>query len=515
MGKLVINIIVEAKLIISVKEIRSLNETAFQTLKQIFTYKNPKFIDNEKWGYSNYGVPKHLTSYELESGRMLISRGGQDKVEKQLNKFDISVQWVDRTLVCESVDFEQSNVILREDQDHALFVMSDFDNGCLQAYASFGKTLSALELIRRIRQPAIIIVHTTFLQEQWIKEASDPKLFNLPKSEIGGVGGLFGGKKRRYRKLNICLYHSLMNPEHLNFFKDRVGLVWFDEGQKTPIEGVQQVVNHFRARYRYSGSANFKRKDGKQFLTFDAFGPVRHVVPEKNSASKILAKVNLIPSPYEDHDYDGSNYTAMITAMSKDRARNILICKRGIKKVRQGKLVLIFVERKEQAGVLAKMLSNFRVDMLLGGVNTAEVKRDKKMSPAVKKILLEYDDKGAYARIERLADKKKLDFVIGSQKSEVGLSIRTIDHGIVTTPMGNNDERFQQAKGRPERTYSESQENYFGHKKAIPEIDVIVDYKMPVSKRAADKIKEKYGNAVRTIKRKTKKNTVLRKGREE
>ena len=53
----VIDAIVEATLIIKINDIREANDqgaVAYETLKRLLTYKNPKFIENEKWGYSNF-----------------------------------------------------------------------------------------------------------------------------------------------------------------------------------------------------------------------------------------------------------------------------------------------------------------------------------------------------------------------------------------------------------------------------------------------------------------------------
>jgi superfamily II DNA or RNA helicase len=583
-----LEVVVEDRLILSTIELKKLNSLAFKTVKQIFTYDNPKYLENEKWGRQNFDTPQFLKSYEIYDSKMFISRGGKAKLETQLFKFKIEVVYIDRTLVCKSVDFNQSNVALRDDQEAALKIMRRFEDGCMVAYTSFGKTIFLMELARIIAQPTLVIVHTTFLQEQWIKEATDKKKFNLSKDQIGGVGGVFSGKKRKFGDLNVCLYQSLENEEHVDFFKERVGCVMFDEGQKSPIEGVQKVTNKFRGRYRFTASANLERADGKQFLTYDTYGPVRHVVEEVESASKILAKVIVVKSDYEDTDYDYDNqYSTMLTRMGINKNRNILICKRAITKVRQGKLVMILVERKAQALILKKYLSKFRVEMLLGPTNwrdfdkqsvidaslapTAKllrvlkksleaegipytddeidngdyafikgvinnyelefdseengdgidlnargmVKRLKEipkatiemldtMTPTMIRYAREYDDKGAYKKINALAEKKDLDIIIGTQKAEVGLNIRTLDHGIVTTPAFGNTERGGQIKGRFERTYSEEQELFFGHKKPTPTLDLIYDTALRPSRNAISQARADYAGSIFNL-RKNKK----------
>jgi superfamily II DNA or RNA helicase len=530
--EMVIDVTIESCLVIKVGDIKKISAAAWATTKQLFTYKNPKYLENEKWGYSNFDTPRYLHTFEVHGGLMYVSRGGYERLENHLKKFKATINPIDRTFVGPSIRFEHNNIILREDQNRWVNDLLKFKYGCGQAYTSFGKTVASSAIIQKIGQVTTILVHTTFLQSQWIEELTNPKLFNIDPNDIGGVGGIFSSKKkfvaklgaksdykkRKMGKVNVCLYQSLCKPDHLKFFEKETGLLIFDEGQKSPIEGVQKVINKFRCRYKYAVSAGFIRKDGKEFMTFDTFGPIRVVAVEKASDSKILSQIFLVKSNYEDEQYkEDGNYTSMITRMGRDRDRNILICKRGLAKVKKGKLVLILVERKEQAARLFRMLSNFKVDMLLGSVNPKKVKEDQRtkeeirakkkpkfLPKTIQDILLNYDETTAYDRIKTLANKKKLQFIIGTQKAEVGLSIRPLDHVIVTTLAGNNMERFNQIKGRPERTYSEKQEEFFGGKKERPTIDVIVD-NMRISQNAAEAIKDKYGDdVIRLNKRRTK-----------
>lgn len=521
-----INVIVEACLIVNINEIRQASSEGaviYETLKRVFTYKNPKFLENEKWGRSNFNTPKFLKSYEVHDGNMHISRGCLDNLISHVKQFNVDVVTIDRTLVSETIYFNQSNTILRDDQNKFAKELLQHTYGSGVAYTSFGKTVVLLEIAKRVMQRTLVIVHTTFLQEQWINEMRNVNLFNIDPDRIGGVGGIFSGKKRRLGDINVCLYHSLMTEEHLKFFEPHIGLVLFDEGQKSPIEGVQAVVNRFRARYRYTVSADLKRKDGKEFLTFDTFGPVRSFAEEQASDSKILSRIYLVPTGYRDPDYDNDNdYTSMISKMARDKARNIFICKRALRKVKEKKLVLIFVERKEQAAILYRMLSkSYRVDMLLGPINKKSVTGDQRtpkemkeglpprfLPKSIMRVLCEYDDKNAYKRIIKLAAKKNLDIIIGTQKAEVGFSVRTIDHLVITTPAGNNSERIKQIFGRAERTYKQEEVDYFGHEKPIPTVDVLVD-KTRASRNAAENIATKYGKRVVSIKKKTE--IILRK----
>lgn len=524
---MVLNVVISNCLIIDLPELHRLKngEEVQKGIEKLLTYKNPKHAEALRFGYSTWGIPTHLYSYEYSGDNrgMMISRGAKKRVAKYLGVHGIQINYIDQTLVTLRVDYSHSKTVLRGEQNLCVGDMLKHDDGVVIAYTSFGKTVTALEYIRKIGQRAIIIVHTTFLQDQWIAEITNPKTFNMDIKDVGGVGGSF--KKRKMGKINVCLYHSLKKDDNLEFFIPYIGCVITDEVQKSPIDDIQKCANMFPARYRKGVSARIERKDGKEFLTLDSFGDVIHTAIEKDGDSKVISSITIVPTGYEDivpdmtpEMLDGtepipSRYqttpVGAITRLGADRERNILICKLAISKMRQGKLVLIFVERKEQAGYLMKMLSKFRGDMLIGSVDKNKV--DELECPqSVRDILINFDHEGAYDRIVKLADKKEIDFIIGSQKAEVGLSIRTIDVAMVTTPAGNNIERFNQMLGRSERTYSEDQEAFFGHKKTRPEVIVLKD-NTKASRKAVAAIKEVYGKRVTEVKKRENSNVILRK----
>lgn len=367
-------------------------------------------------------------------------------------------------------------------------------------------TLMGLEFARMLKQRVLILTHTTFLQQQWIDEMTNPKLFNIDRKRIGGAGGKFSGKKFKLGDINVSLYHSAKKDKILSeYLKAGIGLILVDECQKATITDIQKVVNTLPSRYKFGLTASISRKDGKEFMVKACIGPVRYEAVETNSNSKILANIQYLNTPYENEDYEESNnYTNLINDMALDRERNIKICQLGIQRVKQhGDLVIIFVERVIQAGILAKYLSKFRVELLLGPTNVKKIRENTDMLERVPKgtldILDNYDYKTAYEKVKELGSKKQLDFIIGTQKMEVGLSIRPVTFGIVTTPVGNNLERFNQILGRLERTHSEKQEKEFG-KKATPIMTVLVD-KTRVSQNAKYSIESKYADRIPSVRK--------------
>jgi len=351
-----------------------------------------------------------------------------------------------------------------------------------------GKTIILLEAIAKAKQHACVVVWNTTHQKQWIKAALDPKLLNFRKSDLGGIGGVFA--KPKFGKLNICMQQSLFNlakRNALGFFSDRCGFIGCDEVQRFAASTFQNVINEFPAKYRIGVSANEKRKDRCQFLIYDSFGKIIHKIEDKNIESRIKAKIYLIPTKFYDEDYDDNpnQRVSMITNMCEDTERNKLILYMVRRSVAKGKICLILTERKEHAIRLKFHLSKLRTGFLIGSTSKESI-CNMGFSDRVKNYMLDLDLESEEKRVFNLARKRKLDVIVGTQKVDVGLDIRTLDHLFLTMPSGNNIERFNQQKGRIERSHGDL-EKYFGEK-AIPKVYYFWDVKMERLKEAGNNI---------------------------
>ncbi len=335
-----------------------------------------------------------------------------------------------------------------------------YDIQCKQPHPNFvangvvvhnsGKTVMLLEAIARAKQPALVIVWSTFHQKQWINEAVNSKLMNISRKDIGGVGGIF--KTPKYGKLNICMQQSLWREKNLNFFRDRIGFVGCDEVQKFAANTFQVSVNKFPAKYRVGVSANERRRDGKEFLIYSSFGKVIHSISESaNIGSRMRAQVFLVPTDFYSEQYEmRQDWTSLIGELSADEARNnklVSLVKRSIAK---GKLCLVLTERVGHALFLKSQFSRFRVGLLIGQQQAKKI-RESDWPKSWKEYVTAYNADSEFTRVTKLAAKRKLDVIIATAKGDVGLNVKTIDHGFITTPTGSNTERFNQQKGRAER----------------------------------------------------------------
>ena len=93
-----------------------------------FTYPNPKFIENERLGFSNFGVPRHIHLYEENSDYFFFPRG----LVKEVSSLNPILRVVDQT-VTNLAQFNSSKIILKPYQQPAFQEMLRRNQGILEA----------------------------------------------------------------------------------------------------------------------------------------------------------------------------------------------------------------------------------------------------------------------------------------------------------------------------------------------------------------------------------------------
>jgi superfamily II DNA or RNA helicase len=129
----------------------------------------------------------------------------------------------------------------------------------------------ALSAIAARKQPALIIVHTKELLQQWIDRAS--QFLNLDPSEFGIVGN---GKRRIGDRLTIGIVNSIYPIA--DEIKDHFGFVVVDECHHCPSRTFTEAVSAFDCRYMLGLSATPYRRDGLSKLIYWYLGGQAHAV---------------------------------------------------------------------------------------------------------------------------------------------------------------------------------------------------------------------------------------------
>ncbi len=134
-----------------------------------------------------------------------------------------------------------------------------------------GKTVTALNAIGEFSRPALIIVPSNVLADQWQDEAVNH--LGLDRSEIGSVGA--GKEDWKGKYLVTVVLHNLFLKEYSEEFYRYFGFVCWDECHRLGAAEFSKTMPLFHASYKLAVSATPKRKDGCDDLVFNYFGPVR------------------------------------------------------------------------------------------------------------------------------------------------------------------------------------------------------------------------------------------------
>src|SRR5712692_81380 len=175
-----------------------------------------------------------------------------------------------------------------------------------------GKTVIAMKAIELVNLPAIVIVPTLDLLEQWRKRVHE---------ELGIEVGVYGGGENTVKAVTICTYDSAyIRAGELG---NRFSLLIFDEVHHLPGESFRQIAEMFTAPYRMGLTATYEREDMlHQELPRLIGGIVYQLKPEDLTGKYLsdfrLERINVELTPEEKAEYK-KNYRMFTQYLEKNR----------------------------------------------------------------------------------------------------------------------------------------------------------------------------------------------------
>jgi len=161
-----------------------------------------------------------------------------------------------------------------------------------------GKTVIGMKAIELVNQPAIVIVPTLDLLEQWRRRAEEA---------FGTRIGVYGGGENTVESITVSTYDSafLRAGEIGNRFQ----LLLVDEVHHLPGESFRQIAEMFTAPYRMGLTATYERDDMLHLEMPRLIGGVVYRLGPEDLAGRYLSpytleKVNVELTPEEKEEYD-------------------------------------------------------------------------------------------------------------------------------------------------------------------------------------------------------------------
>lgn len=159
---------------------------------------------------------------------------------------------------------------MRESQQAVVnsFLKPEPHDGILSLHTGGGKTVCALYIASQLQLPTLVIVHNSFLRDQWVDRV---KQF-LPYAHIGRIQG--DTCEIQGKDIIIAMLQTLsMKDFPISMFKP-FGLVIVDECHHIASEVFVQALPKVTSKYMLGLSATPTRKDGLMFVAHWFLGPL-------------------------------------------------------------------------------------------------------------------------------------------------------------------------------------------------------------------------------------------------
>ena len=320
---------------------------------------------------------------------------------------------------------------LRPYQERAVEAAMEADGGIVVAPCGAGKTVIGCAIIARHPTPALILVHTRDLAEQWAQRIAEAL------GERAAIIG-YGRPPAPPARITIASLQTLARRTWWAVHQDarRFGLVICDEAHHMPARGFGRVLCALPARARYGLTATPERADGLTPWLHWHLGPVCAQVGQADlqEAGAILTpEIRWVQTP-AGTSYDGMEPHERDRAIATDDNRNRLILDHAAALRWDGHRVLVLVRLVLHARRLAEALQAEGLTALaLVGALSAEDRA---------------------AAVEGLRS-GSVDVVIATSLADEGLDAPRLDAVILATPTGNLG-RVEQRIGRALRPHPES-----------------------------------------------------------
>lgn len=361
-------------------------------VKPQYVQKYPVFVETKDHIY----IPKHYGIAEF---------GLPSKSDRDVPKTDPAF-WV----------FEGK---IRDNQVEVVnsYLTPEPRDGIISLQTGGGKTVCALYIASKIQIPTIVLVHNTFLRDQWIDRI---KAF-LPKARIGTLQADVVDIQNK--DITVAMLQSVALKEYPPGTFERFGFVIVDECHHIASEAFSRAVPKLTCKHMLGLSATPERKDRLMCVINWFLGPMLY---KSDTSDKVDEKVKVEvyefvgDEKYNEIIYNNSGVmftTLMINKVVEYEPRNTMVA--GLIEDladEEGRQLLVLTDRVGHTKTLFDLLPDHKKDMacILGR------------------------DVPAKTRAEWCASKKIL--IATYQMCKEGFDVATLNTLVIATPRPDVDQ---------------------------------------------------------------------------
>ena len=342
-----------------------------ERLRRALTFPNPAYLDRLRLGLPTGGVPETLCFLEESSDEVSLPRGA-------IHALRSLAAAEGRLVVCEDHRVLPAETLpplpelsLRGYQRDSVERLAGATQGTVVMPCGGGKSWVGLGAIQRLRTPALVLVHTLDLAEQWREQV---------RSRLGVEPGLIGDGVDDPRGITVAVIQALVrwDLDKLDRFLRGFGLLIQDEAHHVAASTFHALVDRSPARYRLGLTATPDREDGLSELLWLFLGQeLAHVSHEELVSAGVLAvpEVEMVETAFTYPYSAAEDYGGMMAALAADAERNALIAETVARDAHAGHICLVLSARVEHCEALAGLL---RARGLEVGALTGAVRRNRR-----------------------------------------------------------------------------------------------------------------------------------------
>lgn len=349
-----------------------LNPATRQAVKRYLTMPNPEFSESIKRNRYTKGIDRDLKFYEESQAGLTCPRGCAATLYHLCERMGEDIQIIDHRRNLEPLNFSFAGE-LRPLQQQAVKGVLSRESGLLESPTGAGKTIMALYLIAQRKQPALIIVHTKELLNQWVSRIKT--FLGIPRDGIGIIGG---GKFSIGSRITVATVQSLY--KRVDEVVPFIGHIVCDECHRAPSRIFTEAVNAFDSRYRLGLTATPWRRDGLSKVIFWTMGDVTGKIDKQDLVDQgnlCPAEVQWIKTEFNPSVDASEFYSKALSELTEDGPRNRLICQTVANNSGHG-VSLILSDRKAHCDALQKILPDIHgihAEVLTGSTSPKDRER--------------------------------------------------------------------------------------------------------------------------------------------
>ena len=308
-------------------------------VKPQYVQKYPVFVETK----DHICVPKHYGIAEF---------GVPSKSERDVPKTDPAF-WVFEGKIRETQVEVVNSYLTPEPRD-----------GIISLQTGGGKTVCALYIASKIQMPTIVLVHNTFLRDQWIERI---RAF-LPKARIGSLQADVVDIDNK--DITVAMLQSVALKEYPKGTFERFGLVIVDECHHIASEAFSRAVPKLTCKHMLGLSATPERKDRLMCVINWFLGPMLY---KSDAGDKVDENVKVEvyefvgDEKYNEIIYNNSGVmftTLMINKVVEYEPRNRMVA--GLIEDladEEGRQILIMTDRVGHTKTLFDLLPDHKKSM--------------------------------------------------------------------------------------------------------------------------------------------------------